>query len=94
MGGNFPLVETGFNVAASSALLFAGTSHAILQRPSILSILFLFVFAAERISGSQNRVLTQEIVRTRRQIIWWAALGLAIFWNARRARRTDFLHSI
>ena len=43
------------------------------------SILFLFVFAAERITGSQNRVLTQEIVRTRRQIIWWAALGLAIF---------------
>ena len=43
------------------------------------SILFLFVFAAERITGSQNRVLTQEIVRTRRQIIWWTALGLAIF---------------
>lgn len=37
------------------------------------------MFAAERITGSQNRVLTQEIVRTRRQIIWWTALGLAIF---------------
>lgn len=24
-------------------------------------------------------MLTQEIVRTRRQIIWWTALGLAIF---------------
>jgi len=78
MGANSQ-IETAFNVAASTALLFAGTSHAILQRPSILSILFLFVFAAERITGSQNRVLTQEIVRTRRQIIWWTALGLAIF---------------
>ena len=42
-------------------------------------ILFLFIFAAERITGSQNRVLTQEIVRSRRQTIWWTALGLAIF---------------
>ena len=51
MGGNFPLIETAFNVAASSALLFAGTSHAILQRPSILVRLsfirsFYFVFSS------------------------------------------------
>jgi len=30
------MIEMSFNLAASLALLFAGTSHAVLQRPSVL----------------------------------------------------------
>ena len=55
------------------------------------SILFLFVFAAERIPEQSANARNRPHEATDNMV---GSVGTGHFWNARRARRTDFLHSI